>query len=171
MDQALLDGEAIVWPPNRLTLRKKLAFAIGGTPAQVSGTVIGFFLTPFLLDVVGMRALNVAHILLVARICDAFSDPLVGWLTDRTKSRCAAAGASLCRRAIAALSRAWVPQAGAAAAVAVRRAAAVLRRLRRGVLLAGAHRHPARHPAGSALARRSPPALPAACPQLLGLRG
>ena len=35
------------------------------------------------------------HILLVARICDAFSDPLVGWLTDRTKSRCAAAG-SLC---------------------------------------------------------------------------
>ena len=79
MDQALLDGEAIVWPPNRLTLRKKLAFAIGGTPAQVSGTVIGFFLTPFLLDVVGMRALNVAHILLVARICDAFSDPLVGW--------------------------------------------------------------------------------------------
>ena len=95
MDQALLDGEAIVWPPNRLTLRKKLAFAIGGTPAQVSGTVIGFFLTPFLLDVVGMRALNVAHILLVARICDAFSDPLVGWLTDRTKSRCAAAG-SLC---------------------------------------------------------------------------
>ena len=87
MDQALLDGEAIVWPLNRLTLRKKLAFAIGGTPAQVSGTVIGFFLTPFLLDVVGMRAVNVAHILLLARIFDAFSDPLVGWLSDRTQSR------------------------------------------------------------------------------------
>ncbi len=75
------------WPVNRLTLRKKVAFAVGGCPAQVSGTIIGFFVNPWLLDVVGMRAINVAHILLIARVFDAFSDPLVGWLSDRTQSR------------------------------------------------------------------------------------
>ena len=87
MNQALLTPSGGPWPPNRLTTRSKVAFAVGGCPAQVSGTIIGFFVNPWLLDVVGMRAVNVAHILLLARIFDAFSDPLVGWLSDRTQSR------------------------------------------------------------------------------------
>ena len=169
MDQALLDGEAVVWPPNRLTLRKKLAFAIGGTPAQVSGTVIGFFLTPFLLDVVGMRALNVAHILLVARICDAFSDPLVGWLTDRTKSRCAAAG-SLClpprHRAEPRLGAAGWGGGGRGCSPGCCRAPSPTPRCSSRRSSSASRSTPSRK-----CARTPPPHPPAACPsQLLGLR-
>ena len=82
-------GGSFAVVPQRLTTRSKIAFAVGGCPAQVSGTIIGFFVNPWLLDVVGMRAVNVSYILLVGRVCDAFSDPLVGWLSDRTQSRCA----------------------------------------------------------------------------------
>ena len=85
MREPLIPGEP---PVNRLTTGSKVAFAVGGCPAQVSGTIIGFFVNPWLLDVVGMRAVNVSYILLVGRVCDAFSDPLVGWLSDRTQSRC-----------------------------------------------------------------------------------
>lgn len=36
---------------NRLSVRSKLCYAIGGAPYQITGSVLGFFLQIYLLDV------------------------------------------------------------------------------------------------------------------------
>jgi hypothetical protein len=70
----------------KLSAKAKLCFAVGGAPAQVTSTVFAFFLSPFMLEVVGLRAALVGVILLVGRFIDAISDPLIGYLSDRTES-------------------------------------------------------------------------------------
>jgi GPH family glycoside/pentoside/hexuronide:cation symporter len=70
----------------RMSSCTKYSFAVGGIPAQVTSTVIAFFLTPFMLEVVQLRPAYVAVIMLVARVFDSFSDPLVGFMTDHTVS-------------------------------------------------------------------------------------
>ena len=71
----------------RMTRVTQFAFSVGGAPAQVSATIISFFLTPFLLETVGLRANYVAFIMMIGRLCDAVSDPAVGFLSDHTVSR------------------------------------------------------------------------------------
>ena len=70
----------------KLSTTAKFCFAVGGAPAQVTATVFAFFLSPFMLEVVGLRPLLVGPILLIGRIIDAISDPLIGYLSDRTES-------------------------------------------------------------------------------------
>ncbi len=73
--------------PDRLSVGSKLAYGVGDLgPAIVTG-VNGFLLNAFLLDVVGMRPALVGTIFLIAKIWDAINDPIIGALTDRTRSR------------------------------------------------------------------------------------
>ncbi len=70
----------------KLSIGAKLAYGVGDTaPAIVSG-INGFLLNAFLLDVVGLHPALVGTIFLVTKIWDAVNDPIVGALTDRTKS-------------------------------------------------------------------------------------
>jgi len=70
----------------KLSVGAKLAYGVGDlAPAIVSG-VNGFLLNAFLLDVVGLHPALVGTIFLVTKIWDAVNDPIVGALTDRTKS-------------------------------------------------------------------------------------
>ena len=66
----------------------KLVFALGEfAPSVAVGTVLPFYFLFFLTDVAGVRPGVAGTILLVARIWDAVNDPLVGVLSDRTRSQ------------------------------------------------------------------------------------
>lgn len=71
----------------RLSLRTRLAFGVGDVGPAVAGTARSFFLFFFLSNVAGLGPFAAGAIVLVARLWDAFTDPLVGWLIDRTRSR------------------------------------------------------------------------------------
>ncbi len=74
-------------PPKRLTRTTKIAYGVGDLGAAVSSVVLGFFLTAFLLDVVGLRPGLVGVIFLISQIWDAVIDPPIGVLSDRTRTR------------------------------------------------------------------------------------
>ncbi|VDM31646.1 unnamed protein product [Hydatigera taeniaeformis] len=79
------DGDPTIRKP--MPLWRKLAFASGGLPMQMMQNVISFFLPLFLLETVSLAPYFLSVILLAARISDAVTDPLVGMLVLKTKSR------------------------------------------------------------------------------------
>jgi len=72
-------------PP--LRLRTKLAFMLGAFPSVATHSVIGFFMSPFLLEVAGVSPLVVSLCAFVGRAWDAVTDPLVGYLVSQQYSR------------------------------------------------------------------------------------
>ncbi|XP_076132419.1 sodium-dependent lysophosphatidylcholine symporter 1-B-like [Alosa pseudoharengus] len=70
--------------PGGIPLLRKLCYAVGGIPYQITNIAIGFCLQVFLLDVVRMEASFVSLILFLSRAWDAITDPLVGYLVSRT---------------------------------------------------------------------------------------
>ena len=70
-----------------LSLKTRLAYGIGDVGAAISGQVTGFFLTAFLLDVARLRPGAVSIIILVSNLWEALSDPVIGNLCDRTRTR------------------------------------------------------------------------------------
>lgn len=65
----------------------KLAYGAGDLGAAITAAVTGFYLNAFLLDVSGLRPGLVGLIFLISTLWDAVTDPVVGNLTDRTRSR------------------------------------------------------------------------------------
>ncbi|KAK3612658.1 hypothetical protein CHS0354_042186 [Potamilus streckersoni] len=70
-----------------LPVWRKICFAIGGAPYQMTSTVVGFFISIFLLEVAEIRPYYVAIILICGKIWDAITDPLCGYLVSRTDTR------------------------------------------------------------------------------------
>jgi GPH family glycoside/pentoside/hexuronide:cation symporter len=71
----------------RLPRLVKLAFGAGDLGPAIVAAINGFFLNAFLLDVAGLRPALAGTIFLITRIWDAVNDPLLGMLSDRTRSR------------------------------------------------------------------------------------
>lgn len=70
-----------------LSVVTKLAYGTGDLgPAMVS-MIKGFFLLNFLINIAGIPPIRAGAILLIGRIWDAVNDPIVGTLTDRTRTR------------------------------------------------------------------------------------
>jgi GPH family glycoside/pentoside/hexuronide:cation symporter len=65
----------------------KLAFGAGDLGPAIVAAINGFFLNAFLLDVAGLRPAAAGLIFLIVKVWDAVNDPLIGTLTDRTKTR------------------------------------------------------------------------------------
>jgi len=74
-------------PSTRLSLRTKLAYGFGDVTGAVISAVYGFFMQAFLLDVAGLAPAAVGLIFAAAQIWDAVTDPMMGRLSDRTRSR------------------------------------------------------------------------------------
>ena len=74
-------------PAEKLSRLTKLAFGAGDLGPAIVAAINGFFLNAFLLDVAGLRPGAAGTIFLIAKIWDAVNDPIIGTLTDRTKSR------------------------------------------------------------------------------------
>ncbi len=74
--------------PDRLPWPRKLLYGLGEFgPSVAGGTIIPFYYLFFLTDVAGLRPGVAGSLLLIARIWDAVNDPLVGALSDRTRTR------------------------------------------------------------------------------------
>ncbi|VDN11345.1 unnamed protein product [Dibothriocephalus latus] len=70
-----------------LPLWRKLAYAAGGLPMQLTQNIISFFLPLFLLETAKITPYYLSAIQFAARISDAVTDPFVGYLVLRTKTR------------------------------------------------------------------------------------
>jgi GPH family glycoside/pentoside/hexuronide:cation symporter len=70
-----------------LKIREKIAYGLGDTASNIIFQTVMMFLLIFYTDVVGISPAVVGSLFLVVRIFDAVTDPLMGALADRTKTR------------------------------------------------------------------------------------
>jgi GPH family glycoside/pentoside/hexuronide:cation symporter len=73
--------------PRRLSNRTTASYGFGSVAYGVKDAGFGTFLLIFYNQVVGLDASTVGLIIFVALVCDAFVDPLIGVLSDRTRGR------------------------------------------------------------------------------------
>lgn len=71
----------------KLHFSEKLGYACGDVASNFYWRVFDVFLFIFYTDVFGLSAAAVGTMMLVTRLIDAFSDPLMGAIADRTKTR------------------------------------------------------------------------------------
>ena len=62
-------------------------YGVGNAAFAFLGLVVSVNLQFFYTDVVGLGAILVAWALLIARLFDAFTDPIIGWASDQTNTR------------------------------------------------------------------------------------
>ncbi|MEL7053347.1 MAG: MFS transporter, partial [Cyanobacteria bacterium J06588_5] len=77
----------INYPSPKLSLPVKLAYGAGDFGAGLTSQFLAFFLLSFLIYVGGMNPKVAGSVLAIGKIWDAVNDPLVGMLSDRTKTR------------------------------------------------------------------------------------
>ncbi|XP_062445542.1 sodium-dependent lysophosphatidylcholine symporter 1-like [Rhea pennata] len=70
-----------------LPLCRKVCYAAGGIPYQMTGNALGFFLQIFLLDVVQLEPFHASLILFLGRAWDAVTDPAIGFLVSKSPRR------------------------------------------------------------------------------------
>ncbi|MGY4521170.1 glycoside/pentoside/hexuronide:cation symporter, GPH family [Thermostichus sp. MS-CIW-30] len=71
----------------RLSLWTKLAYGVGDLGTGMTANILIFFLLPFLTNTVGMSAGLAGSIYAITRFWDAINDPIIGILSDRTRTR------------------------------------------------------------------------------------
>lgn len=71
----------------KLSLKEKVGYGMGDAGSCMIWSVLALYLTWFYTDVYGLDPGIVGTLFLVIRIFDAFSDPVMGAVCDRTKSR------------------------------------------------------------------------------------
>lgn len=73
--------------PVKLSLWTKIAYGIGDMGAGMTSNLIAFSFLIFLTEVAGIPPLAAGTVLLIGKIWDGVNDPLVGMLSDRTRTR------------------------------------------------------------------------------------
>jgi len=71
----------------KLSNKTKFSFGIGALGKDLCYAIISYFLMIYLTDTVGLTPLFVGNLFLVARIWDAFNDPMMGFVVDNTRTR------------------------------------------------------------------------------------
>jgi glycoside/pentoside/hexuronide:cation symporter, GPH family len=71
----------------KLTVWTKLGFGICDLGGNLFFTLVGFYLLFFMTDVVGLSAGLAGTALMIGKVWDAVTDPAVGYLSDRTRTR------------------------------------------------------------------------------------
>ena len=72
---------------HRLSIKEKVGYAMGDVASNFYWRVFDAFLFIFYTDVFGLAPAAVGTMMLVTRLIDAFSDPLMGAMADRTQTR------------------------------------------------------------------------------------
>ena len=72
---------------NRLSRRTKFLYGIGDTGFSLTSTILGAYFAIFLIDVVGISPGVAAVAIFVGRSWDYINDPLIGHISDRTRTR------------------------------------------------------------------------------------
>lgn len=73
-------------PAEKLRTITRLAYGAGELGPAMAGSTMIFFQVIFLTNVAGLDAGYAGMVLLIGKLWDAFNDPLIGWLSDRTRS-------------------------------------------------------------------------------------
>lgn len=71
----------------KMDLSTKLAYGAGDLGPAITANILAFFLLFFFTNVAGLPAGLAGSILLIGKVWDAVNDPIVGVLSDRTRSR------------------------------------------------------------------------------------
>ena len=71
----------------KLTLKEKIGYSLGDTASHFVWDMVGFWLLFFYTDVYGISAAAAGTIMLIARFWDMAVDPIIGVISDRTKTR------------------------------------------------------------------------------------
>lgn len=71
----------------KLSNFSKMSFGIGALGKDLCYAVISYFLMIYFTDTIGLTPLFVGNLFLVARIWDAFNDPMMGFIVDNTRTR------------------------------------------------------------------------------------
>ncbi|AGF51945.1 melibiose carrier protein [Synechocystis sp. PCC 6803] len=71
----------------KLHFTTKLAYGAGDFGPAITANILVFYLLFFLTDVAGIPAALAGSVLMIGKIFDAINDPIIGLLSDRTRSR------------------------------------------------------------------------------------
>ncbi|MEQ9519079.1 MAG: MFS transporter [Parvibaculum sp.] len=74
-------------PEERIPLTRLIAYAQMVVPLAIIGLPIAIYIPPFYSGTLGLDLAAVGLVLMLARFSDVITDPLIGRLSDRTKSR------------------------------------------------------------------------------------
>ena len=64
-----------------------LAYSLGDGGTGLAAAQLGFYLFPFFICDAGLPAFIAGSLLTVIKVWDGLNDPMIGWFSDRTKSR------------------------------------------------------------------------------------
>lgn len=73
--------------PAQLSFREKVGYGLGDTASNIVFQMVANFMLIFYTDVYGLSAAAAGTLLLAVRLFDAFTDPIMGGIADRTRSR------------------------------------------------------------------------------------
>lgn len=73
--------------PEPLSFATKLAYGAGDMGPAMTANLLAFFLMFFFTNVAGMNPALAGSVLMIGKIFDAINDPIVGVMSDRTKSK------------------------------------------------------------------------------------
>jgi GPH family glycoside/pentoside/hexuronide:cation symporter len=82
-----IDFASTVHAESKLPLRVKLGFGIGDLGGNLFFTAMGFYSLIYLTDTVGLAAALAGAAILIGKFWDAVTDPMMGFISDRTRSR------------------------------------------------------------------------------------
>ncbi len=74
-------------PGTKLSLKEKIGYSLGDTASHFVWDMVGFWILIFYTDTFGISAAAAGTIMLIARFWDMASDPIMGIISDRTKTR------------------------------------------------------------------------------------
>ena len=87
MHSAISQHMTAAAPPEKLRPFTRLAYGSGEFGPAIAGSTMIFFQLIFLTNVAGLNAGYAGTVLLIGKLWDAFNDPLIGWLSDHTRTR------------------------------------------------------------------------------------
>lgn len=73
--------------PENLNFLTKLSFGVGDFGTAISANIIIFYMSIFLTNVAGMNPAAAGTVRMIGGIWDAINDPIIGMLSDKTRSR------------------------------------------------------------------------------------
>ena len=70
-----------------LTIKEKIGYGLGDTASNIVFQMVANFMLIFYTDVYGLSAAAAGTLLLAVRLFDGVTDPIMGSIADRTRTR------------------------------------------------------------------------------------
>lgn len=92
-------------------------YAVGGVGFSITNQIVLAYLTFFCTDIFGVSSMTVAGLMLITKIIDAITDPIMGFIADQTRIK---------KRTVPAISHVWRTGPGRADFFTVQRTRSVV---------------------------------------------